>query len=105
MTSYKRRKQKLKSWKMGGWLGLSLVVVTVLYLGQVNMIATSGMATRRQALELEKLFTHNRELELAARALETLPNLSETSQRLQFIKLQNVKYLSSNNGGQVVARR
>lgn len=89
---------------MGGWLGLSLMVATVLYLGQVNMIATSGLAARKGALELESLQTHNHELQMAARDLESLPNLSDASQKLQLIQLQNLQY-AGNTNGQVVARR
>lgn len=93
MNSYKRRTYRRKRhWKMGGSLGLAIVVATVLYLGQVNVIATSGMVMRSRALELERYLTHNRELEIAARDLETLPNLAAVGERLRFVPTDHVEY-------------
>lgn len=93
MNSYKRRTyRRQRHWKMGGSLGLAIIVATVLYLGQVNVIATSGMVKRARAFELERLITHNRELEIAARDLETLPNLAAVGERLRFVSTNHVEY-------------
>ena len=105
MKNYKRRTNKNKrNWKMGGWLGLSLAVITVLYLGQVNMIATSGLSMRSQALALERLQTHNHELEMVTRDLETLPNLAAAGERLQLVPTESLEYARGGLSGEVARR-
>ena len=89
---------------MGGWLGLSLAVATILYLAQVNIIATSGLSTRTKALAIERLETHNHELEMSARDLETLPNLAAAGQRLQLVPTEDMLYATSGETS-TVARR
>ena len=104
MKTYKRRKYRSRNWKMGGSLGLAIMVAMVLYLGQVNVIATSGMVMRTRALELERFLTHNHELEIAARDLETLPNLAAAGERLRFVPTDKVEY-GAVGDSQAVARR
>lgn len=75
-------------------LGFLIVLgLGLLYVNQVNTVATSGLAIQDLERKASQLEQANQDLELQAAALRSLPTVEQSSKDLQLVVRAKIEYL------------
>jgi hypothetical protein len=76
----------------------SIIILSFLYIVQVNSITNKSYLLHSLQAKLEKLSEENDELEVWLTKNEPLPNLEVLAQNLNFEKIDRVQYLKAFEG-------
>lgn len=97
----KNKKEKYspkKEWKcffLGLIMLIFFVICGVIYIGQVNIVATRGFKFKDIEIELQKEREINQELKLESAQLKAIDNLKKSIDNLEMIKVTKVDYISA----------
>ncbi|MDD4607090.1 MAG: hypothetical protein PHS07_01980 [Patescibacteria group bacterium] len=104
--------QAIKSWsifkinlhKFKIIIGMASLILFVVYLMQVNFLATAGFKIQELKQDIQKLETNNQQLELQAMNLQSISRVKTISQELKMVSLENVDYLTPISGSMMAAK-
>lgn len=84
---------QLRRWTAG--LTCLIVFVGILYLGQINVMATKGYELKALEVKKAELMKANKDLEVKVAEAQASENLLKRIDELQLVRVSNVSYINA----------
>lgn len=93
---------KVKRWSAG--ITSLLVVFGILYLGQINAMATRGYELKALEMKKAELMKIQKELEVKVAETQSTENILKRIEALQLVKVTNISYISASSTSVALAK-
>jgi hypothetical protein len=93
---------EIKRWSYG--VTALVIVFGVMYLGQINSMATRGYELKALELKRAELSKANKELEVKAAQAQSTENILSKIEALNLVKVSNVSYISATSTSVALAK-
>lgn len=93
---------QIKHWSVGVTAGV--IVLGVIYLGQINSMATRGYELKALEIQRAALSKANKELEVKVAEEQSTANILSKIEALNLVKVSNVSYISATSTSVALAK-